>query len=168
MAGAVVLALDTAAPVVVVEASKAVEPPNDWVVSLRANEAVYVGDLWLEDSWGTPFPMGYDRVSPTEVVVRVPSVGVAAGEATLHARMADDVCNRRDVVVPVVVLRPRPWDVVVEVGRRWEVRQTVDHAWDVGVEVGEAFGREQTVDHAWETEVEIGRGWDVTLEMSGG
>ena len=157
--------LDTTAPVLLLDAPALVEPPDDWIVLVKANEDLGPVAATFTDAYGTEVRIGVDRVGPRLLAVVLPTPGLATGPGELTVVARDRACNAATVRTTVVVQRPRPFDVVLTLGPTLETTMSGDGAFEVALSVRGALTSQPSLDHAFEVETTIEPALDAHLEI---
>lgn len=158
--------LDTTPPLLVLDAPSTVEPPDDWIVLVKANEDLGPVGVAFTDAYGTIYRLGYERVSARLLAVRVPTVGLSSGAGELSVVARDRACNATTVTATVVITRPRAFDAVLTIEPVQEAVVTVDGAFEVESLIGPAASVQETLDHAYEAEAVTEAAFAVTLEIT--
>lgn len=162
----VTIDLDTTPPLLAFDAPARVEPPDEWLVIVRANEDLGPVGMTFTDTYGTVTSIGFERVGPRTLAVRVPTVGLSSGAGELKVVARDRACNATTAVQTVVLLRPRAFDVTMTIDSGITGGMTMDTAFEVTSEIGSGFDVQQTLDHAFEVESEIEPALDTTMEIT--
>ena len=131
--------LDTTAPLLVFDAPAQVEPPDDWIVIIRANEDLGPVALTFTDATGEVSRLGFAWAGPRTLTATLPTVGLATGAGELRVVARDRACNTVVAVRTVVINRPRALDVLLSVTHTLEVAARLDPAYAVNTEVQPAL-----------------------------
>lgn len=162
------ITLDTHAPVLAIEAVVEVEPPDEWVVIVRASEAIGTAFFEFEDSLGSRHNVGFERIDDSTLRIAVPTVGLASAGSRLVGSVSDLVCNATVVDQPVLILRPRPFDVVFTMGHAYGVVVDEGRAFGIEADIAHAVVAQPTLDHAFESEQTFEDILDVETEVNRG
>ena len=158
--------LDTTPPVLVLEAPAQVEPPDDLIVLVKANEDLGPVAASFHDAYDQSHPVGIERVGARLLAIRLPTMDLASGGGDLTVFARDKACNLTASTVTIVVLRPRAFDVVLEIGPTLEAEISTDSAFEASIEIGQTLDTQLTLDHAHEVETTIEPALDATLEIT--
>lgn len=160
--------LDTAPPVVLLDAPSRIEPPDHWVVLVKANEDLGPVAAVFTDAFGTEARLGVERISARLLSVTMPTVGIATGPGELRVLVRDRACNAVEAVATVVVDRPRAFDTTLTFSRGLEAEVTVDHGFEVEMRTGHSLEAVASIDHAHEVEIKPEPSLNATLEITRG
>lgn len=164
----VTIDLDTTPPLLVIDAPSQVEPPDPWIVIVRANEDLGPVGMEFTDAYGTVSSVGYERIGQRTLAVSLPTVGLAGGGGELKVVAGDRACNAATATTTVLVLRPRAFDVTLTIDSGLAGEMTMSGAFDGEIGFEHAHDTQQSIDHAYEVESEIGQTLAATLEISDG
>lgn len=164
----VTIDLDTTPPLLVIDAPGIIEPPDDWIVIVRANEDLGPVGMEFTDSLGTVTRVGFERVGPRTLAVRIPTISLASGAGELKVVARDRACNATTIVTTVVITRPRAFDVEFTIDTGLEATLTTTYAFDAEIGIDHSHDVNLTMDHAYETDTGIAAALDVTLEITDG
>jgi hypothetical protein len=164
----VTIDLDTTPPLLVIDAPKSVEPPDDWIVIVRANEDLGPVAMTFTDTYGAEVSVGYERVGPRTLAASIPTVGLSSGAGELKVIARDRACNATTVVQTVVLLRPRAFDVVLTIDSGIAGESSMSNAFDAEIDVEHAHVTQSSVDHAYEATADVRPAQDTTMEITNG
>lgn len=131
MSASLEVALDTTPPTLTVEAARDVKPPEDWVVVVRASEAIGMADAALLDPGMSITPLGIEHLDDRTLRIVVPTVGLPGGRATLMLRVTDEVLNSVQTTVAVFVLRETAFHATLDITGAYSTTLETLSAYDV-------------------------------------
>lgn len=160
--------LDTTPPVLVLDAPARVEPPDPWVVLIKANEDLGPVAAFFTDTSGTVHKIGVERITARLLSVVLPTVGLGSGPGELRVVARDRACNATEAFATVVIDRPRAFDVVLAMDTGQEVTLSVEPAFESALEMDSGYAAVLTGDTPFETEVVMDSGTETSLEITRG
>lgn len=165
MNASVAVVLDTTAPTLRIAAPAAVEPPDDLMVTVHADEPLGAVSMALVDSQGTLKQLGFERVDEVTLRLLVPTMSLSTGRATLLLSVADEVLNITQRSVVFTVERARAFDVNLTIEHGHDVEFTQHGGFTVELTVEHAHGVDLTLDGAHEVILDLDKGHAITLEV---
>jgi hypothetical protein len=132
------IVLDTRPPTLTIEAPARIEPPDDLVVLVLADEPLGPVSMALVDALGTLTQLGFERLDPRSLRLVVPTVGLATGAAKILLSVADEVLNITQESVTVHIERERAFDVELTIEHGHDVDLTLDGGYEVTLDMHHA------------------------------
>lgn len=161
------LTLDTAGPVLSVTAPGVVQPPDVLLVTATSNESLAEVQATFTDALGQATALGVE-VHGLSVVLQMPTVGLGSGRGVLQILARDQACNTSSVQVPVLLDRPRAFDVLAETIPEFMMTTDINAALALSTDVGHFADVVARHDDAMELSAEPTHLFVLTTETTNG
>lgn len=161
------LDLDTHGPVLTVHAPGVVQPPDPLEVSVAADEPLAGVSAVFVAQDGSVTTLGVEIDGSTALLL-MPTVGMGSGRGTLRITARDLAGNPSTTEVPVLIDRPRPYDLSADTIGVFDMTTSPDAAFELSTEVGRSFDLTTRADGAFETDAVTTRPFDLLPETTDG